>query len=63
MQIVKATYIYIYMYIKTQTQKVTFEFILAMKFNFSSIEHGFHCLINETDSLMNLIPLSFVKVM
>ena len=37
MQIVYATYIYIYMYIKAKTQKVTFEFIIAMEFNFSLI--------------------------
>ena len=33
---------------------MTFEFILAMNFNFSSF---FHCLINETDSPFNLTLL------
>ena len=44
-----------YAYIKTQ--KVTFEFILAMNFNFSSFLTCFHCLINETDSPFNLTLL------
>ena len=55
MQIVQATSIYAYMYIKTQ--KVTFEFILAMNFNFSSFLTWLPCLINETDSSFNLTLL------
>ena len=36
---------------------MNFDFILAMNFNFSSFLHGFHCLINETDSPFNLTLL------
>ena len=45
------------LYIKTQ--KVTFEFILAMNFNFSSFLtwFSFHCLFNETDSPFNFTLL------
>ena len=51
MQIVKGTSIYAYI----KTQKVTFEFILAMNFNFSFSLHRFHCLINDIPFNLTLL--------
>ena len=45
------------MYAYIKTHKVTFEFILSRKLNFSSFLTWFHCLIIKPDSPINLILL------
>ena len=45
------------MYAYFKTQKVTFEFILAMNFNFNSFLTWLSLFVNETDSPFNLTLL------
>ena len=37
----------------SKNQKVTFDFILAIKYDFGSFLTWLHCLMNETDNHMN----------